>query len=291
MKNYIVFLISWLIIINQSLAQTYFHPYGTPNISNLQNKGDMQIYCGWMDVGDGDYNPISGLHLNFNYALTNRFFIGGSANYNTSSTYTAFKHYTNGSGWFQTSYNTPERTIKVNQSVTSLSFGRTDFVRIKKSRNSNFYYSSSLGLNLGSFNTKETQFNYMEINRKVLSADGTLILGFSGNIVDFFWYYKYSICKPLSTNGFVSDSLPDQQDEYRNGKYDSYKSFQLQETGIGFRIGYKWIKIQQSIGPISKRSFRINPQGWDLFNIGNFVGSTGIIVTLKNKRYKEERDE
>jgi hypothetical protein len=266
--------IVFLLGIGTTNAQTYFHPYGTPNISNLQNKGEMQVAVSGI-FSDGK----SGISSDINYAIYNRFFLTFNLNYLSGSFH---EDYSSGRGFFGNGIEQKESNINTHQTLLDFRIGRSDFHRVDGCELANFYYNASLGLNFGQYVSKETIANYLDINKNIFGITSLLNVGFSSKLFDFFIYYEIIQNNTITNKGYVKAELPELYNEYYQKDVPKPSYFTTQ-GGVGVKIGYKWVKIQMSLGTNS------TPKIYNsLFDLGPvIVAKGGLSVDLFNKRNKE----
>jgi len=267
--------IVFLLGIGTTNAQTYFHPYGTANISNLQNKGELQI-----DISRLNLENLQGYVFDLNYATSNRYFISSSFNFCSGSEYQAYKEPY--SGWFYSSPGQIEYNINTKQYVVDLKFGRGDFLRPLGSEVKSFYYNGSIGLIYGNYSSQETVSNYLNINKRVFGISSLLNLGFSSQYFGFFSFISLNQNYVLKNEGFVKRDLVNLNELYYvNDKY--VKQYFSALYGFGLKFGIRAVKGHLVLG------FNTPPM-YDDPNIqayGKVYFRYGLSLNLFNKKNKQ----
>ena len=237
--------IVFLLGIGTTNAQTYFHPYGTANISNLQNKGEFEIQPSYYN-----FTYLNGFQMDLNYAVNNLFFVSSSINYAKGD---------DNSDSQINRYDLDYALINYKQFSIDSKIGiyqHTDYDEIFENKNT--YYNLSLGLRYGYLSATDIRYNLLHLKKDLIAIPFLITLGTSNDFAGIYMYYEYSRNFHVGIDKNVSDKLEVLRNELTY-HYLLNASYNVHQFGFGLNIGYKSLKFNASINWVNKPSLKFEP--------------------------------
>jgi len=255
----------FILFLNNAYCQTYFHPYGTANISNLQNRGEMQVQPSYYN-----FNYLNGFQIDLNYAFTNLLFLSSSINYakgddnSDSQINTLYLDY----ALIYYKQFSVDSKIGIYQHTTLYEF----------EQNKNIYYNFSLGIRYGNLSAIDNRYNLLNFRKEIIALPILLTVGTSNDFSDLYMFYEYSKNFQTKLNNFVSDKLERLNNEITN-HYGPNNSYNIHQFGLGINLGYKYLKFNTTVSWVNKASLKVGNFPFDI-NPGPPQFLAGLRITL-----------